>query len=86
MATCPFEEGLAEINQGFKVIRGSYDASNPSDSLEFSENVELSAAVARDFRCKVCGGMVVDLATAQIYCGLNAPVEVLESNQRILAS
>ena len=35
-------------------------------------------------RCKTCEGLVVDLSSGKLYCGLSVPPEVVASNERIL--
>jgi hypothetical protein len=39
--------------------------------------------MAAKLGCRRCTGVVVDLETADMYCGLNVPKDVRESNQRI---
>ena len=34
--------------------------------------------------CRTCGGMVVDLTTGVLYCGLNPPSEVIARNEIFL--
>ena len=86
---CPHTELIDDVNVGFRMIKNSVlpDGFEDQDGAgHINEALELAQGIAEDFRCRVCGGMVVDLATAQIYCGRQVPAAVIESNQRILAS
>jgi hypothetical protein len=52
-------------------------------SITITETVETSIEMAKEYTCRRCAGIVIDLSNGYAYCGRETPLEVIENNDLI---